>query len=124
MSEPPLPISVCMIAGAEAPRIRRALESVAGWVGEIIIVINDEVSDGTDQIAAAYGARVFREAWKGYVAQKNSAADKARQDWLLGLDADEVVTPALRDEIRHAVMQPGDRVAFRFPRCSIFCGQW
>ena len=65
-----LPISVCIIAGNEAHRIRRALESVAGWVEEIILVINDDVTDGTDQIAAACGAKVFREPWGGYVRQK------------------------------------------------------
>jgi hypothetical protein len=58
------------------------------------------------------------------VAQKNSAAEKAGHEWLLGLDADEVISPALRDEIRRAVTQPGENVAFRFPRCSIFCGRW
>ena len=94
-----LPLSVCMIAGAEAHRIRRSLESVAGWAGEIIVVINEEVTDGTDRIAASYGARVFREPWKGYAAQKNSAIDKAAGEWILSLDADEEVEPALTQEI-------------------------
>ena len=97
-----LPISVCMIAGNEAHRIHRALDSVSSWVEEIIVVINDDVTDGTDKIAAGFGAKVFREPWKGYGPQKNSAADKATQPWLLNLDADEEVTPALRDEIRRA----------------------
>jgi glycosyltransferase involved in cell wall biosynthesis len=87
-----LPISVCMISGAEARRIGRALESVAGWTGEIIVVLNEDVRDGTEEIALKHGAKVFREAWKGHVAQKNSAADKAGQDWILGLDADEEVS--------------------------------
>jgi len=94
-----LPISVCMIAGAEAGRIGRALESVAGWTSEIIVVLNDDVSDGTDRIAEAHGAKVFRERWRGHIAQKNSAATKAAQPWLLGLDEDEAVSEALRDEI-------------------------
>jgi len=119
-----LPISVCLIAGDEAQRIRRALDSVAGWAGEIIVVINDDVTDGTDKIAESYHAKVFRESWKGHVAQKNSAADKASQPWILGLDADEEVSAALRDEIRRAVVNPGDGVAFSFPRCTFFCGRW
>ena len=73
----PLPLSVCMISGAEAPRIGRALESVAGWAAEIVVVLNEQVDDGTDQIALKYGAKVYREAWKGFIAQKNSCADKA-----------------------------------------------
>jgi glycosyltransferase involved in cell wall biosynthesis len=95
------PISVCMISGAEAHRIRPALESVAAWAGEIIVVLNAEVADGTAELALSYGAKVFREPWKGHVAQKNSAAAKASQPWVLGLDADEVLSPALQEEIRH-----------------------
>ena len=52
-----LPITVCMISGAEASRIARALEAVAGWVSEIIIVLNDDVHDGTEEIAARFGAK-------------------------------------------------------------------
>ncbi len=83
----PFPISVCIIAGNEATRIGRALESVVGWAGEIIVVINHDVNDGTEKIAPSFGAKVFRELWKGHIAQKNSAAEKASQPWLLGLDA-------------------------------------
>ena len=74
-----------MIAGAEAHRIRRALDSVAGWAEEIIVVINDDVGDGTDKIAESAGAKVFRESWKGHIAQKNSAADKADATVDLGI---------------------------------------
>jgi len=120
----PLPISVCLIAGDEAQRVRRALDSVAGWGGEIVVVLNEAVSDGTDKIAESFGAKVFREPWKGHVAQKNSAADKAAEPWILGLDADEEVSSALRDEIRRAMAEPGDHAAFCFPRCTNFCGRW
>ena len=124
MAEARLPISVCLIAGREAGRIRRALGSVAGWTAEIIVVLNDDVDDGTDRIAAELGAKVFREPWKGHIAQKNSAAEKATQPWLLGLDADEEISPALRDEITRALAEPGDYAAFSFPRCTQFCGRW
>lgn len=120
-----LPISVCLISGAEAHRIRGALESVAGWTSEIVVVLNTEVTDGTDQIAAEYGARVFREPWKGFVGQKNSVSDKATQEWILGLDADEVVPDALREEIE--ALLSGSSVpaaAYSFPRCTFYCGRW
>ncbi|MGA9779977.1 MAG: glycosyltransferase family 2 protein [Verrucomicrobiia bacterium] len=122
-----LPISVCFIAGNEAHRIRRALESVVGWTSEIIVVINDDVGDGTDKIAASFGAKVFREPWKGFGTQKNSAAKKATCDWLLGLDADEVVSSGLRAEIKQLFAQPEKlrrHVAYNFPRCTLFCGRW
>ena len=113
-----------MIAGAEAARIRRSLESVSAWASEIIVVINDDVADGTAEIAESCGAKVFREPWKGHIAQKNSAADKAAHPWVFGLDADEVVTPALGEELRRAVANPGSHTAFCFPRCTIFCNRW
>ncbi len=122
-----LPISVCMISGAEAGRIGRTLESVAGWTSEIIIVLNDDVADGTEEIARKHGAKVFRERWKGHVAQKNSAVDKAAQAWILGLDADEVVSPALRSEIAGLLAGPGPSgkaAAYAFPRCAFYCGRW
>ncbi len=85
-----LPLSVCIVASNEAHRISKALESVSGWTSEIIVVLNDNVSDGTDKIAESYGAKVFREPWKGFIGQKNSVAEKCGQPWLLNLDADEV----------------------------------
>jgi glycosyltransferase involved in cell wall biosynthesis len=122
-----LPISVCLIAGNEATRIRRALDSVSGWAGEIIVVINDNVADGTDRIAESCGAKVFREPWKGHIAQKNSAARKAAQEWILGLDADEAVSPELRAEIQQLFAGSEERrrfAAYSFPRCTYYCGRW
>ena len=72
-----LPLSVCMISGAEAGRIGRALQSVTDRVGEVIVVLNEDVRDGTDALCEAQGAKVYREPWKGFVGQKNSAAAKA-----------------------------------------------
>jgi glycosyltransferase involved in cell wall biosynthesis len=122
-----LPISVCIISGAEARRIGRALESVADWTNEIIVVLNEEVRDGTEDIAVKHGAKVFREPWKGYVAQKNSALNKTTQPWLLNVDADEAVSPELRGELTRVVQDPeasARYAAFSFPRLSHYCGRW
>jgi glycosyltransferase involved in cell wall biosynthesis len=122
-----LNLSVCLIAGNEAHRLARTLASVAGWAGEIIVVLNDDVSDGTDKIAESFGAKVFREPWKGHIAQKNSAAQKAACDWILGLDADEAISPELSDEIQKLFSEPEKLqpfAAFRFPRLTFFCGRW
>jgi glycosyltransferase involved in cell wall biosynthesis len=119
-----LPISVCMISGAEATRIGPALASVAGWTSEIIVVLNEEVSDGTDRIAEACGAKVIREAWKGHVAQKNSALAKATQPWILGLDADEAVSEELRDEIVSLRDPFSHCAAYSVPRRTFYLGRW
>ena len=124
---PPLPISVCLISGAEEARIGRTLASVAGWAAEILVVLNDDVVDRTEEICLSYGARVFREPWKGHVAQKNSAAARASQPWILGLDADEVVSEALKAEIHERLEKSGGAgqfVAFSMPRMSFYLGRW
>jgi len=122
-----LPITVSMISGAEAPRIGRALASVADWTSEIIVVLQADVKDGTEAVAREFGARVFPEPWKGFAAQKASAAQKATQAWILGLDADEVVSPALRQEVESLFADKnrlGRFAAFSFPRLTLFCGRW
>jgi glycosyltransferase involved in cell wall biosynthesis len=123
-----LPISVCVIAGNEARRIRRALDSVAGWVAEIVVVIDDKVTDGTDKIAESYGAKVFCRPWEGHAVHRNFASEKATQPWLFALDVDEVVSPELREEIVRAVSDaPADAnppVAYGFPRCTFYHGRW
>jgi glycosyltransferase involved in cell wall biosynthesis len=120
----PAPVSVCIISGAEVRRIGPTLASVAGWVAEIVVVLNEDVTDGTEEICRQYGARVFREPWKGHVAQKNSAAAKAIQPWLLGLDADEEVTPQLAGEIRASSVRQDGPVAYSVPRLSEYAGRW
>jgi len=116
-----------MISAAEADRIGRALESVTGWTSEVIVVLNEDAADGTEEIARKHGAKVFREPWKGHIAQKNSAAAKASGDWILGLDADEAVSTQLRDEIQ-AVFADKRKMeefaGFNFPRLSWYCDRW
>jgi glycosyltransferase involved in cell wall biosynthesis len=125
--QPRLTISVCIISGAEVGRIGRCLESVADWTREIIVVLNEDVRDGTEEIAIKHGAKVFREPWKGYMAQKNSAMEKASQEWILGLDADEVVSPQLREEIQRLfadTQNVAGVAAYSFPRLTRYCGRW
>jgi glycosyltransferase involved in cell wall biosynthesis len=120
-----LPISVCLIAGNEAARIGRTLASVADWTSEIVIVLNDDVADGTDAIAAGYDAKVFREKWKGFLAQKQSVTEKCTQPWLLNLDADEEVSPELRAELFRFFQGEHERFAgASFPRKVWFIGRW
>lgn len=124
---PILPISVCMIAGAEEERIGRSLSAVVEWVSDVHVVINVDVKDDTESIARNLGAIVHREPWKGYVGQQNSAASKATQLWTLAVDADEVVSAALRDEILSLFCSPerlGQNAAWCFPRTTEVCGRF
>jgi glycosyltransferase involved in cell wall biosynthesis len=117
-----------MIAGAEEARIGRALGSVADWVDEMVVVINDSVTDATESIAHSFGARTFREPWKGFIGQSNSALLKCRNAWILGLDCDEIVSDEMRNSIASVfktITQAGDSpTAFSFNRRTWFMGQW
>lgn len=93
-----LPISAFVIARNEADRISATIESVRDWVDEII-VIDSGSEDDTVAIAEGQGARVEFHEWRGYGPQKVYGESLCRNDWLLNLDADEVIAPALRDEI-------------------------
>jgi len=95
-------LSVVIITHNEEANIARTLASVQPLVADgrgEIIVVDSGSTDRTVEIAKSYGAKVFVEKWKGYAAQKNSAIEKATGDWILSLDADEEVEPALAAEI-------------------------
>ena len=101
-------LSVVIITFNEEANLGRTLESVKPLVsdgkGEIIIVDSGS-TDRTVEIAKSYGAKVFVEEWKGFSAQKNSAIDKARGDWILSLDADEEVDRDLPVLILHVTSE-------------------
>lgn len=125
--EQPLPLTGIVIAGAEAHRIGRALASLRQLVAELIVVVNNDVTDATPEIAARFGAKVYLEPWKGFIGQKQSATQKATMRWILNLDADEELSPDLQQELRHLFGQP-DRLtrydAFSMPRLTQFAGRW
>jgi glycosyltransferase involved in cell wall biosynthesis len=121
----PSSLSVCIIAGAEAHRLGACLDSVKGLASETIVVVDSRATDGTAEVAKNLGAKVFTESWKGHIAQKNSAANKASSDWILSLDADEVLSDRLREEIVKILNGKEDSfAAYSFPRCSIYLGRW
>ena len=97
-------LSVVLVTKNEEANLGRTLESVK-WADELIVVDSGS-TDATVAIARMYGAQVFAEEWKGYAAQKNSAIDKATGDWILALDADEVVSAGLARAIRRLIGTP------------------
>lgn len=114
-------LSISLITFNEEANIGRTIESVAGLSDEIIVV-DSHSSDKTREIAEALGAKVFEEDWKGHIAQKNSALAKCSCDWVLAIDADEVVSDALRDEIRSA-MADGKHDGYYINRKTFYLGK-
>lgn len=123
MRPDPLKISACVTAGNEEDKIAACLSSLA-WCDEVIVV--DSFSqDKTCEISKQHTPHVYQHAWEGYIAQKNYIRSLARHPWILFVDADEVVSAALRAEIEQEFDRgPGDVAGYRFPRMVHYLGKW
>jgi glycosyltransferase involved in cell wall biosynthesis len=114
-------LSVAIITYNEETNIRRTLESVK-WAGEIVVVDSGS-TDKTVAICREYTDKVIHQDWLGYARQKNLAIDQTSGDWILSLDADEPIEPALADEIRDIVLRPASFDGYRIPRKTFFLGK-
>jgi glycosyltransferase involved in cell wall biosynthesis len=115
-------VSVTIITLNEAAHIAACLASVA-WADEVLVV-DAGSTDGTADLARAHGARVIVREWPGYAAQKNFAAGEAAHDWILSVDADERVPPALATEIRTVLASSSASPGYRVPRVTWHLGRW
>jgi glycosyltransferase involved in cell wall biosynthesis len=113
-------LSACIITYNEADRIDDCLASLSFC--DDIVVVDSGSTDGTRERAAARGARVFERAFDGYRKQKDHAVGLALHDWVLCLDADERVTPALRDAIEAARAAGFGAAGYRFARATEYFG--
>jgi len=116
-------LSIFIIALNEADRIGRTIEAVRS-LSDDIVVIDSGSSDGTQALAESLGARVVFNPWPGYGQQKRFAEEQCRHDWLLNLDADEVLPPDLSAEIAALLASgapPAD--AYKIRIAEIFPGE-
>jgi hypothetical protein len=116
-------LGIAVIAKNEADRIGRLLDSVS--FADRVVVVDSGSSDGTDRLCRQAGAEVIHRDWQGYAAQKQIALEAAGCDWVLNLDADEAVSPALAGEIS-AVLGRNDSNfdGYSMPRLSRYLGRW
>ncbi|PID66176.1 MAG: hypothetical protein CR975_04175 [Gammaproteobacteria bacterium] len=107
----PYSISVVMIVKDEVENLQISLPAVADWVDEII-VLDSGSNDESKSVAEKYGAKWFVNTdWQGFGKQKQLAQSYARGDWILALDADEAVSPELKESILSVSKdKPGDKV--------------
>jgi tRNA A-37 threonylcarbamoyl transferase component Bud32 len=118
-----LPISCLVICGNEAHRIRDCLESVR-WCDEVVVV-DSYSTDGTWDIVKEYTTNAWRRPWNGHVEQKQYALDHSHHPWILNVDADECVSPGLREEIEEILAHDGRGYdGFLVPRVVYYLGQW
>jgi glycosyltransferase involved in cell wall biosynthesis len=116
-------LSCCIISHNEGDRIERCIRAARGIVDDIVVVDSGS-SDDTVSKAQSLGARVIFSAWDGYGPQKRVAEDRALHDWILNLDADEVITDELAGEIAALMrMREPPLPAYRFRQVTVYPGK-
>lgn len=115
-------LSVVIATKDEEKNIRRCLESVK-WADEIIIV-DDMSSDKTIEIAKQYTSRIIiNDSKRRFHKNKNIGIENAAYEWVLSLDADEVITPELALEIKNAIKN-SNKLGYYINRKNYFLNKW
>jgi len=116
-------LSACLITLDEENNLPRALTSLAGIADEIVVV-DCGSRDRTTEIAREFGAKVITRAWTNFAEQKNAAVAAASHGWILSMDADEELSPELRDALlAWKEKEPGYAV-YEFARRAWYVGGW
>ena len=115
-------LTVTVITYNEGPHIVEALQSVS-WADEVIVV-DSHSTDDTVERARPYATRIEVRDWAGYGTQKNYASALASHDWILSIDADERVTPALAGEIQTRLRAGPAANGYEISRVSHYLGRW
>lgn len=118
-------ISATIITLNEEKDLRRACESLQE-VADEIIVVDSQSQDCTREVALEFTPHVFMHPFKNYSDQKNLAADKATNPWILSIDADECLSEELRQSLLRLKAGPARRevAAYRFARRANYLGGW
>ena len=117
-------LSVILITRNEESNLDDCLASLEG-IAQQIVVVDSNSTDRTLEIASKHGALMaYPTDWPGFGPQKNRALDLATCDWVLSLDADERLTPALKSEILTAIHHSAHVDCFAIPRLSWYCGRF
>lgn len=115
-------ISAIIITYNEEKNIRRCLSGI-DWVDEIVVV-DSQSTDDTKKIASLFTSRIFDIKWEGFGKAKDYAKEKASCPWILSVDADEVVTEDLKEEIQRITQSEDSLNGYYIPRKSNFLGKW
>jgi len=116
-------LTATLITCNEEQNLPRVLDSLADLPDEIVVVDSGS-ADRTREIALQRGARVLCRAWTGFADQRNFAAAHAAHDWILALDADEELSPELRESLRAWKNHDPAEMAYEFSRLASYLGQW
>jgi glycosyltransferase involved in cell wall biosynthesis len=111
-------ISAVVLTKNEEPNLPRCLGAI-NWVDEIL-VLDSGSSDGTVEIAQKFGAKVHQLPWEGFGKQKQKGVELATGEWVLSVDADEVVTPGLKAEIQSRLATDSGTAGYFLKRKAYF----
>lgn len=114
-------ISAVIITYNEESNIGRCIESLQG-VADEILVVDSFSTDATEKICRKYGVRFLQRKWDNYSLQKNFGNDQATNDYILSIDADEVISPELKCSILF-VKENLNADAYSFNRLTFYCGK-
>lgn len=89
-----------------------------------VIVIDSFSQDKTCEVARSLGAKIHQEKWRGYGGQKAFAVERASNDWILSLDADEAVSPELAEKLKSEFAKLDPEVGYLLSRRSYYLGRW
>ncbi len=116
-------LSVTLITFNESTKVERALKSIAPLADEIVVV-DSFSTDKTEEICRKYTERFLQRAWPGYRDQKNFALNQVTHEWVLSVDADEVISPALLVELLDWKHSEKEHSGYLMPRRTFFMGRW
>lgn len=114
-------LSIVYITKNAAITFKQSLNSAA--FADEIIVVDSGSTDQTLAIAAQYQAKIIKQHWLGFGKQKQFAINQAKNDWVLSLDADEIISIKLKQSIQAALQNPKNK-AYRFARSNYFLGRY
>lgn len=115
-------LSVIIIAKNEEPHIKNLMSSIKLLAPFEVLLIDSLSTDNTVNLALEAGASVFKREWTGYVDQRNFGLEQASGTWVLYIDADERVTPALAAEIKSVINAP-NADGYNIPRLNWYLGR-
>ena len=117
------PFSVVVITKNEEKNIDDCLGSVSGWASEIVVV-DDESTDKTIELARKYTDKIFSRKMDNEGRHRNWAYAQAQNEWVLSLDADEMVSPELREEITQALQNSNFFHSYSIPLRNYIGDYW
>jgi len=116
-------LSACLITFNEEENLQRVLDSVQGIADEVVVV-DCGSKDRTQEIAQGHGAKLVIQEWTNFAEQKNIAAAAASNDWILSLDADEELSPELREALLEWKRKEPQFSVYEFARRTWYLGRW